>query len=333
MNQELRKIIELIDSNLDGAFKKLDKRFGTSNGAYNDLNREYYSRSNNFNIATFRSRLKRFVQMNWDSKENLGITHHQVYLCNRHKQNESFQSHLIEKSKKIYTFFIHGDERHGHEAMSRRFYTDVARNSKIKPLEINLCSIAPAIFRKKLMLRLMEELGINNHGALPQNLGDIYKKIKNETLIKKKVIGVILKIPYKNWFPQEHINWFHNIFCDEQSIPKDAPDFHFYFLVEYRTTTWTGFLRKKKLKKCKEETICKLRATPVIEIDELGGVHYDDIDDWLSNHAGIKNPKKRKQIIKEQLNEAKALLFDYYYMEDLVKPFNKIINRQINTKS
>lgn len=331
MNHELEKIIGLIDSNIDEAFDELDERFGTSNGAYNDLNQEYYNRPDNFNIATFRSKLKRFVQLNYIDKKNLRSAR-RVYLCNRDKQDKTFQSHLIEQPQKIHTFFIHGDERHGHKAMSQRFYTDVAYSSKLKPFEINLCSTSPAMFRRKLIFRLMEELRINDDGRLPQNLGEIYKKIKNKVLRENKVIGVILKIPCKKWFPKEDINWFYNTFCNEQSMPKDAPDFHFYFLMEYRTTTLLGFFKKRKLKKCKEATICKLREMSILEIDELGGIKYDDIDDWLSDHAEIKNPKKRKQIIKKQLKGAKALFSDYYYMEDLVKPFKRIINRQINTK-
>jgi len=58
------KIIALIDSDIDSAFDMLDELFGTSNGIYNDFNNEYFSRSDNFNMQTFRSKLKRFVKRN-----------------------------------------------------------------------------------------------------------------------------------------------------------------------------------------------------------------------------------------------------------------------------
>jgi|GEM_PF-2549026 len=56
------KILGLIDSNLDEAFDMLDEAFGKTNGIYNDFNNEYFSRSDNFNMETFRSKLKRFVK-------------------------------------------------------------------------------------------------------------------------------------------------------------------------------------------------------------------------------------------------------------------------------
>jgi len=58
------KILGLIDSNLDEAFDMLDEVFGKTNGIYNDFNNEYFSRSDNFNMQTFRSKLKRFVKRN-----------------------------------------------------------------------------------------------------------------------------------------------------------------------------------------------------------------------------------------------------------------------------
>lgn len=331
---EIRAIAyQMKDSDIIIEVESLSKRY-TINEREKGLgilsNDESKRESNKITVSLLNI-VKRLVQPNLVNKKNPRFAH-RIYLCNRDKQDKTFQSHLIKQRKKIHTFFIHGDERHGHEAMSQRFYTDVAYNSKVKPIEINLCAIGPAMFKRKLIFRLMEEFGINNDETFPQNLGDIYKKIKNKVLKENKVIGVILKVPCKDWFPQDDIKWFYNIFCNEQSIPKDAPNFHFYFLVEYRTTTWLGFFKKRKLKKYKEATICKLRETSVLEIDELGGIKYDDIDDWLSDQAGIKNPGKRKQIIKDELRKAKAPLSDYYYMEDLVKPFNRIINRQINTK-
>lgn len=56
------EIIVLIDKDLDSVFDILDDIFKDGNGAYNDLCKEYISRPNNFDIATFRSKLKRLVK-------------------------------------------------------------------------------------------------------------------------------------------------------------------------------------------------------------------------------------------------------------------------------
>jgi TIR domain len=58
------EILALIDKDLDSSFDKLDSIFGEKN-IYNDLSKEYVSQPNNFSIASFRSRLKRFVNQNW----------------------------------------------------------------------------------------------------------------------------------------------------------------------------------------------------------------------------------------------------------------------------
>ncbi|MEZ4883364.1 MAG: caspase family protein [Chitinophagales bacterium] len=56
------EIIKLIDQDIDEALDALDKVFGDSNGTYNDLANEYFERPDNFNKATYRSKLKRFVK-------------------------------------------------------------------------------------------------------------------------------------------------------------------------------------------------------------------------------------------------------------------------------
>jgi len=63
-NTYKEEILKLIVSDIDMAFDKLDDYFGNANGIYNDLNKEYTSRPNNFDMDTFRSKLRRFVKKN-----------------------------------------------------------------------------------------------------------------------------------------------------------------------------------------------------------------------------------------------------------------------------
>lgn len=56
------KILVLINEDIEEAFDLLDELLLKSNGTYNDLNREYTNRPNNFDMATFRSKLRRFVK-------------------------------------------------------------------------------------------------------------------------------------------------------------------------------------------------------------------------------------------------------------------------------
>ena len=63
MNKE--QILSLIDDDIDAAFEELDKIFLGKNATYKDLSKEYFEQPNNFSLATFRSRLKVFVRVNW----------------------------------------------------------------------------------------------------------------------------------------------------------------------------------------------------------------------------------------------------------------------------
>ncbi len=56
------KILRLIVEDIEAAFDALDDILGKSNGLYNDLKNEYLSRPNNFDLETFRNRLRRFVK-------------------------------------------------------------------------------------------------------------------------------------------------------------------------------------------------------------------------------------------------------------------------------
>jgi len=56
------KVLRLIIEDIDAAFDALDNILGKSNGLYNDLKDEYLDRPNNFDMETFRNRLRRFVK-------------------------------------------------------------------------------------------------------------------------------------------------------------------------------------------------------------------------------------------------------------------------------
>ena len=58
------EILSMIDQDTDKALMTLDDIFLNKNGTYNDLSREYINQPNNFSMASFRSKMRRFVTMN-----------------------------------------------------------------------------------------------------------------------------------------------------------------------------------------------------------------------------------------------------------------------------
>jgi len=64
LNDVKKQILKYIEEDIERAFDLLDEKFGKSNGLYNDLSKEYEDRPQNFQMSTYRSKLKRFVKRN-----------------------------------------------------------------------------------------------------------------------------------------------------------------------------------------------------------------------------------------------------------------------------
>jgi hypothetical protein len=58
------QILKDINNDMSAAFDELDKLFLHKNAVYMDLANEYISQPNNFALAAFRGRLRRFVNLN-----------------------------------------------------------------------------------------------------------------------------------------------------------------------------------------------------------------------------------------------------------------------------
>lgn len=63
-NMKKEQILSLIDDDIDQAFEALDTFFLGKNATYKDLSKEYFEQPNNFSLANFRAKLKRFVNVN-----------------------------------------------------------------------------------------------------------------------------------------------------------------------------------------------------------------------------------------------------------------------------
>ena len=60
-----KEVLLALDTDIDLAFDKLDSKFLGKNPIYYDLCKEYFAQPNNFSLATFRSKLRRFIVLNW----------------------------------------------------------------------------------------------------------------------------------------------------------------------------------------------------------------------------------------------------------------------------
>jgi|GEM_PF-2820398 len=366
----LEEIKKQIDKDLDEAFNILDGIFGTSNGLYNDLSNEYVSRPENFSRHAFRSKLKRFVCLHFQSDKRPRITHGQaflynqqkpksaqalqinkkipiekIYLCNRKDQFNTFLNGL-QHQKKINTFYVHGDEMHGHDEMFERLcnhlrgsYRTNERNRKeIKTLNIDFSTISPTNFRLILLSKFLDALGMDLHQYSLSNLmidEELYNICQKSNYIKplkaNDSIAINFRIPGGEWFPglTDDIEWFVNDFCNKQSLPDDAPVFHFFFSVVYsRANLMKQPLRFRKLKQHKESIVKALKNTLIPDINELTWVKPDDVRDWLSV-IGIQNPNKRQQLMSTKFKKDSR---QGYYMSKLKSTLTDVINDHTNKK-
>ena len=76
------KLLNLISTgeDIDKVFDELDKVFLSKNADYMDLSREYYNRPNSFSMDTFRSKLKRFISVNYkETKSKKNVDFHELF--------------------------------------------------------------------------------------------------------------------------------------------------------------------------------------------------------------------------------------------------------------
>lgn len=85
---KIEEIKKLIDSDIDAAFDVLDGVFDDNNGTYNDLCKEYVQRPNNFDMGTFRSKMKRFV------------TTSKIYIEGHFRENNERKENKLEDASK-----------------------------------------------------------------------------------------------------------------------------------------------------------------------------------------------------------------------------------------
>jgi len=382
-------IKELINRDIDKAFDELDDIFGTSNGAYNDLTQEYYSRPENFNMATFRSKLKRCARSHFQNCENIPVAnngtfseHRQepkatkslqlnknireesIFLCDRDNQFNTFLN-ALQDQKKINTFYIHGDEMHGHEAMFNRFCENLRgsirehNRKKVQKITGGLADFASLNCKEKLMEGMLDafDIGLDQYPSYvemkKEKLSNIYKHSNyTKTLKANDIVAVNFRILSSKWFPglANEIEWFVNSFCDTEMLRDDAPTFHFFFSVVYRSklpkiqqkeikqSLFTSLFSRKKtkqqteaeqierLKQKKQNIIKELKKTFIPDIDELTLVTWDDVDKWLFS-INIP-PYKREEL---RITKFKTENPQGYYMGELTSLFKEIIDH-VNNK-
>ncbi len=274
------------------------------------------------------------------------ISLNSAYLCNRQKQNNNFQ--IRDKSQKIHVFFIHGARGHGHECLIQRFYNHVNKRNTARPVLIDLSRTVKCTFRSELLKKIFLEFNGGNdsrQSLIEQTLGKIYSNslLKRSTSQNNSVfIKIDLPSSAFSDLPIEDIQWFCKDFCNVETLPDDAPTFYFFFSIAYRRVRkkntdkkmgrwekWKKNREESRLGKHKNHIVERVKQLPISLIEELTWVKVGDVEDWVSTYSG-KGPYEQDQLMEQEFQKL-CHSERHYYMEDLIKPFKKIINARLNS--
>ncbi len=285
---------------------------------------------------------------------------------NRTTQNDEFTlSTQNFQFPKLHLYFLHGDDRQELQKMIERFEwehggTRHAQGSAEHPdsgvITINMNSSNEKIFlieaKKNLLASLQcPEYNINKHNSLASFVSEEGKL----PLIKgKKAVFVVCDIYKAAWDDvrtPKAIQYFIDEFLLSHPLPGDAPDFYFFFGVQYeKQQPQPGFLRKlyrrlflkavqnKSTNKDIAERVARVMQNhPMVLskkatlLPKLEPPSFDDIEYWFNQHVNLLLPPgeiprtyTQRFIQKNGLNQA------YNDMVDLQKHLGELIDNYNN---
>ena len=111
---KVEQILNLIDQDIDKALEEMDPIFLDKSPKYNELSNEYVDQPVGFSLRTFRSRLKRFVNMNLSafttvSKNEQKDVNFEELFCKLDFEQQEQHFETIYQNKKVSAFLLHGN--------------------------------------------------------------------------------------------------------------------------------------------------------------------------------------------------------------------------------
>ena len=252
------------------------------------------------------------------------------FTCNRQEQNETFKlkfnGHKF--SKKVQTYFIHGQEMQSPEGLFKRFVYKEIRptyhqvfDKIIKVEEANTFEGA----KMELTNALFNAIGID-HYQLPLHDRTMEKVFHAPALRNKDCVAIKFKYFSSAWkpFTGEFIQWFLEEFIDEKGFHSEAPNFIFFFSVVYREITqnkgvFSRFFQEDPKKKI-IKTLKNKNFQKVTILRELPSVKRDDIDTWMEDLSD--GPLEKKEYMEKHFSDKKE-----WEMTIVEKELGKIIDK------
>lgn len=289
------EILNLIEQDIDKAFKELDKVFLNKNASYMDLSKEYYQQQNNFSLANFRSKLYRFTSINYPEIESksrnncLDIDFYDL-LCDIDFKPQSTYFKNIFHKKNVSAVLLHGENDEDGNDLKWLYHQLLKTESLMvePPIPIDFRGSANSCFEDVLK-------HLCNKFELPFNseLNKIRKKI--EAYLETNNLVVIIKYT-KNI---SDLSAFYNLFNDFFSFLHknvDSDDNSLIFLiVENDTEGYKGNLNDDYFLWFEEEnrmkyskTVKDCRDVKIIDLAPVQNIEASEIEDWINRNLNYE---------------------------------------------
>ena len=277
-------------------------------------------------------------------RPELKLALHHQFTCDRNDQQTVFVNSAYNTDKKLHFYYLYGNNRQEHRGLYKRFYYNLAGKnldfqkdyipSKITAVDFDAFqyprSKGEEAVQIEITTNLMKMLGIEEYEmeqALEKNLAFVLAK--SPILQKLKATDKVccfIRIPERRWkvnATPKIVHWFIEHFCMEQ-LPADAPDFYFFFSVEYK-------VKNEKIKK--EEVEKGLKNETYTEhteqLGELEMVTIGDVEDWLDDYEEIwEDPLVREGIIEDNFEDKDMDMYEV--QKKLENIINKVNNSEKN---
>ncbi|MEO6720601.1 MAG: hypothetical protein ABIN67_09540 [Ferruginibacter sp.] len=310
-------LFSLIDRDIDEAFIELDKVFLETNARYRDLCEMYANQPNNFSLNSFRSMLKRRVNLDYKDadpmpKQAMQINYYEA-LCEFDFKTQTKNFKSIHQYKKVAPFLLHGksDEKENdlkwlcnqilnEKSILGERYKIIDCGSKLGgtferfleelylSFDVNTADTGnkpTAVLIREIEKKLVTGpfvCVIKNAGTI---LGD-----KNEL---KKLFRNLLKVLHENIVTTGQKHAFILLFIDANASGyKNRYDNYFFWFDEATADTYS-----ENAEKCKDIKIFDL--SPVGKIEEK---HITDWLDWSQeNNSALYNQARALRSCKKEL--------------------------------
>ena len=264
----------------------------------------------------------------------LGL-HHQ-YSCNRINQHGDFTLKLDSDTlQKVHLFFIYGCDRQEHKGlfnwlvakMAGKDLDYLAPKTVGYPTVIHKSIVFPKGNRAELLkIALVKKLATFFHvpGREQVKLGeknlqfivDHGRKLK--TLQPNDRVAILFSISEGRWnsdlIPQI-ITWFMRAFCAVE-LPKNAPQFFFFFGVEYDPD-------RLDIPRQIEATLEDLKNI-LDPMEELGMVTTDDVEDWFDTYQEFWDSHSSRDLALKENFDGKP---EEMFMDEVQRTLKTIIHK------